>query len=122
MPLSFIFAPKVEKGSVCVGAIAKPPRYVVEHSPSDSQMFRLNQLLPVVLSLRGRSLESKREELSKYGVELVEKRVPCLCEVGSYWWYPRFRCFRLVVSSPRIDSRKVSYPYAWVVEVPRTPY
>ena len=69
-----------------------PPRRLgstLLKSPTEFQLSCLRSVLPVVLDLAGSSFEQKRQKLNSLGYELVEKRVPRLCFVGSYWWYPR---------------------------------
>ena len=89
------------------------------YKPTESQLLRLKNIVPVVMGLRGRSLKEKSVALARYGFDVVERRVPNLCEVGSYFWYPRLRVFRVVVCSPHIHRHKPCFPYAKVIEVPR---
>ena len=89
----------------------------VRKEPTSLQLSRLNEILPVVRGLSGQSLESKRLVLARYGYELIERRVPRLCSVGSYYWYPRLGLFRVVVSSSHIDKRKISFPYAFCIQI-----
>lgn len=96
---------------------SRVPRGPRLHKPNESQLLRLRNILPVVLGLRYRSLAEKGKTLAPYGFEVVERRVPCLCEIGSYFWYPRLRLFRVVVCPPHIHKHRPCFPYAKVIEV-----
>ena len=85
--------------------------------PSPLQLLRLAEILPVVRGLSGLSLDDKRQALAKHGYDITSRRIPRLCSIGSYYWYPRLGLFRVVVASPRIDRRRLSFPYADCIQI-----
>ncbi len=97
-----------------------PPRRLMGprlKEPTPLQDLRLREILPVVRGLSGLSLESKRLALAKHGYVVESRRVPCLCTVGSYYWYPRLGLYRVVVSSCNIHRHKISFPYAFCIQI-----
>ena len=85
--------------------------------PQPDQFNMLQHVLLILKEHRGRRRKRCYEELERLGFTVAVKRHRVSGGVGSYYWLPLLRCYRVQVGASRISTKKKSFRYAPCIEI-----
>lgn len=85
--------------------------------PMPDQFNMLQHVLQILKEHRGRRRKGCYEELERLGFTVADRRHRIAGGVGSYYWLPLLRCYRVQVGASHISSNKKSFRYAPCIEI-----
>ena len=98
-------------------ALVKPQRRY-KCKPSGFQYSVVREVVAYLNKNRAKKRESVYKTLEeRWGLRVESKRFRMSGGVGTHYWMPKLRCYRIQVGASRISTKKPCYRYAPCVDI-----